>query len=141
MIRRPPRSTLFPYTTLFRSLAVCSSKPKNSRAGSVMAEPLLASVLTKPPTKPATAVRSASSNPQTGFSLGSLPDHAFQEGAVGDAVEVAVIGADDDGGVAELFDGALDAVYGDLVAHGYVLLNVAAGGDVAGEGDEALAQS
>src|SRR3712207_7001411 len=26
MIRRPPRSTLFPYTTLFRSLAVCSSK-------------------------------------------------------------------------------------------------------------------
>src|SRR3712207_7217274 len=25
MIRRPPRSTLFPYTTLFRSLAVISS--------------------------------------------------------------------------------------------------------------------
>src|SRR5258708_27000859 len=24
MIRRPPRSTLFPYTTLFRSLHVCS---------------------------------------------------------------------------------------------------------------------
>src|SRR2546429_2333326 len=24
MIRRPPRSTLFPYTTLFRSLRVCS---------------------------------------------------------------------------------------------------------------------
>src|ERR1051326_8904941 len=23
MIRRPPRSTLFPYTTLFRSLALC----------------------------------------------------------------------------------------------------------------------
>src|SRR2546421_3415308 len=28
MIRRPPRSTLFPYTTLFRSLAA-----KNSRTG------------------------------------------------------------------------------------------------------------
>src|SRR3712207_8169037 len=31
MIRRPPRSTLFPYTTLFRSLALvtelCSAKP------------------------------------------------------------------------------------------------------------------
>src|SRR3712207_9205715 len=29
MIRRPPRSTLFPYTTLFRSLRVvsCASKP------------------------------------------------------------------------------------------------------------------
>src|SRR5437588_8101718 len=24
MIRRPPRSTLFPYTTLFRSLAACA---------------------------------------------------------------------------------------------------------------------
>src|SRR5947208_10299279 len=27
MIRRPPRSTLFPYTTLFRSLVVFPSKP------------------------------------------------------------------------------------------------------------------
>src|SRR3712207_7800643 len=26
MIRRPPRSTLFPYTTLFRSRRVCSSR-------------------------------------------------------------------------------------------------------------------
>src|SRR3712207_7250290 len=25
MIRRPPRSTLFPYTTLFRSISVCDS--------------------------------------------------------------------------------------------------------------------
>src|SRR2546423_15503854 len=27
MIRRPPRSTLFPYTTLFRSVSLCSSEP------------------------------------------------------------------------------------------------------------------
>src|SRR3712207_8893211 len=27
MIRRPPRSTLFPYTTLFRSLTLASSPP------------------------------------------------------------------------------------------------------------------
>src|SRR5690554_7611583 len=27
MIRRPPRSTLFPYTTLFRSRAMCSHDP------------------------------------------------------------------------------------------------------------------
>src|SRR5256885_6808568 len=27
MIRRPPRSTLFPYTTLFRSPAACSGRP------------------------------------------------------------------------------------------------------------------
>src|SRR5260370_15683127 len=28
MIRRPPRSTLFPYTTLFRSLYAAASEPK-----------------------------------------------------------------------------------------------------------------
>src|SRR5256885_13059692 len=28
MIRRPPRSTLFPYTTLFRSTTVCSCEVK-----------------------------------------------------------------------------------------------------------------
>src|SRR3712207_8564573 len=37
MIRRPPRSTLFPYTTLFRSLAVAihiaDSKRKRTNAG------------------------------------------------------------------------------------------------------------
>src|SRR5260370_6450042 len=31
MIRRPPRSTLFPYTTLFRSLAWVSLKPVTGR--------------------------------------------------------------------------------------------------------------
>src|SRR2546422_6328335 len=29
MIRRPPRSTLFPYTTLFRSYQTASGKPVN----------------------------------------------------------------------------------------------------------------
>src|SRR3712207_6856736 len=33
MIRRPPRSTLFPYTTLFRSRRECGHQP--DRAGSV----------------------------------------------------------------------------------------------------------
>src|SRR2546425_2404216 len=28
MIRRPPRSTLFPYTTLFRSLAPAATRPQ-----------------------------------------------------------------------------------------------------------------
>src|SRR2546425_3893889 len=32
MIRRPPRSTLFPYTTLFRSLAGVASIPDTPRA-------------------------------------------------------------------------------------------------------------
>src|SRR3712207_7401168 len=30
MIRRPPRSTLFPYTTLFRSVATTMSAPRSS---------------------------------------------------------------------------------------------------------------
>src|SRR5256885_9926900 len=33
MIRRPPRSTLFPYTTLFRSSARPSRQPRPSRRG------------------------------------------------------------------------------------------------------------
>src|SRR2546430_4303104 len=33
MIRRPPRSTLFPYTTLFRSLVLTSREPKASSCG------------------------------------------------------------------------------------------------------------
>src|SRR2546429_3103403 len=31
MIRRPPRSTLFPYTTLFRSMISAGRSPKRSR--------------------------------------------------------------------------------------------------------------
>src|SRR5437764_1541772 len=31
MIRRPPRSTLFPYTTLFRSAEICRPHPARSR--------------------------------------------------------------------------------------------------------------
>src|SRR5215472_18780606 len=32
MIRRPPRSTLFPYTTLFRSLPPCTPRPPPGRS-------------------------------------------------------------------------------------------------------------
>src|SRR3712207_8323178 len=35
MIRRPPRSTLFPYTTLFRSLLVCPNYITTSASGDV----------------------------------------------------------------------------------------------------------
>src|SRR2546428_3490005 len=31
MIRRPPRSTLFPYTTLFRSVLLCRPAPRTRR--------------------------------------------------------------------------------------------------------------
>src|SRR2546421_8067356 len=33
MIRRPPRSTLFPYTTLFRSIFVIARREEDDRAG------------------------------------------------------------------------------------------------------------
>src|SRR5258708_29850246 len=33
MIRRPPRSTLFPYTTLFRSRAAAPRRPRAPRCG------------------------------------------------------------------------------------------------------------
>src|SRR5258708_39614321 len=35
MIRRPPRSTLFPYTTLFRSLSGAGNLTENTGAGTV----------------------------------------------------------------------------------------------------------
>src|SRR5256885_9206544 len=35
MIRRPPKSTLFPYTTLFRSLALLSLQPGVTKDGYV----------------------------------------------------------------------------------------------------------
>src|SRR2546422_7365907 len=35
MIRRPPRSTLFPYTTLFRSILACRARPARLNPGRV----------------------------------------------------------------------------------------------------------
>src|SRR5688572_32352760 len=40
MIRRPPRSTLFPYTTLFRSETYCDPGDQDNRPGSLLARPL-----------------------------------------------------------------------------------------------------
>jgi len=39
MIRRPPRSTLFPYTTLFRSLVSMRPTEQNSRKASIAVFP------------------------------------------------------------------------------------------------------
>src|SRR3712207_7755542 len=38
MIRRPPRSTLFPYTTLFRSGGTTGREPRRWRASSIVRE-------------------------------------------------------------------------------------------------------
>src|SRR5260221_10688799 len=40
MIRRPPRSTLFPYTTLFRSVRIARREDSLARAGDLKCEPL-----------------------------------------------------------------------------------------------------
>src|SRR2546430_15043917 len=36
MIRRPPRSTLFPYTTLFRSVSTCSVEGRPQPAAAIV---------------------------------------------------------------------------------------------------------
>src|SRR3989441_9757278 len=41
MIRRPPRSTLFPYTTLFRSLAATSERPNLPWSFRVVDDPVV----------------------------------------------------------------------------------------------------
>src|SRR3712207_8329394 len=51
MIRRPPRSTLFPYTTLFRSLDVLAGvyrEPDTRREGQLSGLAQLAAVLGRP---------------------------------------------------------------------------------------------
>src|SRR5688572_31689149 len=44
MIRRPPRSTLFPYTTLFRSLAEREPAGAVAQPGEIVGEPFAALV-------------------------------------------------------------------------------------------------
>src|SRR5260221_7634219 len=39
MIRRPPRSTLFPYTTLFRSPKDCAARNQAARRRQILIEP------------------------------------------------------------------------------------------------------
>src|SRR2546426_6486355 len=47
MIRRPPRSTLFPYTTLFRSAALLMSRQLLAPAGASLLGPAVASAFDK----------------------------------------------------------------------------------------------
>src|SRR5438105_6831368 len=62
MIRRPPRSTLFPYTTLFRSRAGCPRRPAAARHPSRAAA--VPYVRSGPPAS-ARAVRAARSEEHT----------------------------------------------------------------------------
>src|SRR2546422_7900481 len=49
MIRRPPRSTLFPYTTLFRSVSCCPAKEASGRSSAVALERTATDTLSSPP--------------------------------------------------------------------------------------------
>src|SRR2546425_4513472 len=55
MIRRPPRSTLFPYTTLFRSRCLAKDPAARFPSGAALAEAIADAV--RPQTAPAVAVR------------------------------------------------------------------------------------
>src|SRR3712207_8200773 len=65
MIRRPPRSTLFPYTTLFRSYAMASAAAQKVAAACVLLILCIVSDLARP-------------------SLASLPSPDGEEAAAGD---------------------------------------------------------
>src|SRR5256885_10527526 len=52
MIRRPPRSTLFPYTTLFRSIASNTASPHNMPDFMAVCEPLILAKFRKPASSP-----------------------------------------------------------------------------------------
>src|SRR3990167_6866430 len=64
MIRRPPRSTLFPYTTLFRSITSWSSEDIRR-----MAAPLSARALMRPCTSDRKSTRLNSSHSQISYTL------------------------------------------------------------------------
>src|SRR3712207_7301792 len=84
MIRRPPRSTLFPYTTLFRSGATVEGSPSMStRAGK--------DIITRDPTHPGSlgtaiseAIELATTTPNCKYTLGSVLNHvALHQSIIG----------------------------------------------------------
>src|ERR1039457_6742003 len=89
MIRRPPRSTLFPYTTLFRSECFCLPRPTApSRCSSGRSLGWIASSRRSPgPRCPQTEMDQSIRGDQSARWLGLLPDQ-LELGPV--AVEVAV---------------------------------------------------
>src|SRR5258708_26418457 len=68
MIRRPPRSTLFPYTTLFRSSR--TSRPPDERVISVMPS-LNSAIHTRPSPRPGLSPQSHSPTPSSAIRIHS----------------------------------------------------------------------
>src|SRR2546427_3239357 len=74
MIRRPPRSTLFPYTTLFRS-------PRERQRGGERGDRLVAARL------PGREVLGQEARVRLGAAEGRVREHVLQEGEVGRGTE------------------------------------------------------
>src|SRR5256885_14671243 len=79
MIRRPPRSTLFPYTTLFRSVSRSQSKRTRSRVVRVTGDEMN-EALADPAQRvfPATGPEASSQGSSRHLSETSLPHPLFQ---------------------------------------------------------------
>jgi len=78
MIRRPPRSTLFPYTTLFRSAGVLAASPAASNVVDLTAQcraelhgGLPVFTVNASPSAPAPARSAGKANPPPGFTIDS----------------------------------------------------------------------
>src|SRR5258706_13252335 len=71
MIRRPPRSTLFPYTTLFRSLPVVVNRCGEKLSKQTHAAPL---TVAEAPLRLWQALRFLGQEPPAGLGAGQLAD-------------------------------------------------------------------
>src|SRR3712207_7991526 len=78
MIRRPPRSTLFPYTTLFRSLRGADGAAGRVRAGGGVADRLPAAAPRRPHQGPAGPGRRALREPLGGEAAGRSEEHTSE---------------------------------------------------------------
>src|SRR2546430_3491636 len=69
MIRRPPRSTLFPYTTLFRSLPIISADNMGDAGKKVVAAVKAKTAKPKPKPKDRKSTRLNSSHSQISYAV------------------------------------------------------------------------
>src|SRR5256885_13568517 len=95
MIRRPPRSTLFPYTTLFRSRLIQAALQGDLNV-TLDDRKQVIEIVGDAPCQPAHGLHFACLHELIfeQFTLGDIDDQALHDG-------MAVAAADDDGGVAD----------------------------------------
>src|ERR1035438_4326355 len=89
MMRRPPRSTLFPYTTLFRSLSEVGRSA--TRAGSLRAWPC-AGIRSRPSGGPGGGISRGGRYPQSRHGPGGSPGNGSEPYATGVQISGVVLG-------------------------------------------------